>query len=74
MGEILKFPGEATKLWLQPCAQTRPAGETISNQLDLFLPAAVRISSISSASVFERALMCDERGEVQAADLYAQGH
>jgi tetratricopeptide (TPR) repeat protein len=72
MGEILKFPGEATKLGY---SRVRKRGRRADdpNQLDLFLPAPARISNFSSAlSPFEQALMCDERGDVQAAELYAK--
>src|SRR5260221_3149890 len=74
MGEILKFPGETTKLGYRR-VRTRTRGRLADdpNQLDLFLPPAARISSISSAfSAFEQALMSDERGDVQAAELYAK--
>jgi tetratricopeptide (TPR) repeat protein len=72
MGEILKFPGEATKLGY---SRVRPRGRRPQdpNQLDLFLPAPVRISNLSSGlSPFELALACDERDDVQAAALYAK--
>src|SRR6266540_1578212 len=72
MGEILKFPGEATKLGYR---RVRNGGRLTPdpNQLDLFLPAAARISNISSGfGPFEQALMCDERGDVEAAELYAK--
>jgi len=72
MGEILKFPGEATKLGYRR-VRRRGALAADPNQLDFFLPAAARISNISSGfSVFEQALLCDERGDLQAADLYAK--
>ena len=72
MGEILKFPGEATKLgYSRVRKRGRVAGDP--NQLDLFLPPTARISNIASGlSPFEQALMCDERGDLQAADLYAK--
>ena len=72
MGEILKFPGETTKLGY---SRVRKRGRRADdpNQLDLFLPPLARISNISSAfSTFEQALMCDERGDPQAADLYVR--
>jgi tetratricopeptide (TPR) repeat protein len=72
MGEILKFPGDATRLgYSRVRKHGRPAGDP--NQLDLFLPPPARISNFSPAlSVFEQALLCDERGELQAAELYAK--
>ena len=72
MGEILKFPGEATKLGFR---RVRKRGRLADdpNQLDLFLPPTSRIPSFSSeGSPFEKALVCDERGDVQAAELYAK--
>jgi tetratricopeptide (TPR) repeat protein len=72
MGEILKFPGEATKLGYR---RVRKRGRVSDdpNQLDLFVPPAARLpSSSSEESPFERALLCDERGDLQAADLYAK--
>ena len=72
MGEILKFPGETAKLGFR---RVRKRGRLADdpNQLDLFLPPAARISNVSSSSsVFEQALMCDERGDLQAGDLYAK--
>jgi tetratricopeptide (TPR) repeat protein len=72
MGEILKFPGEAAKLgYRRVRKRCRQAGDP--NQLDLFLPPAARISSFAPAlSPFEQALLSDERGDSQAADLYAR--
>lgn len=72
MGEILKFPGDATKLGYR---RVRKRGRRADdpNQLDLFLPPAARISSFSSAlSPFDQALMSDERGDLHAGDLYAR--
>jgi tetratricopeptide (TPR) repeat protein len=72
MGEILKFPGEATKLGYRR-VRKRGLRSDDPNQLDLFVPAPARIAVFAAAqSPFEQALMCDERGEVQAADLYAK--
>ena len=72
MGEILKFPGDATRLgYSRVRKRGRQAGDP--NQLDLFLPPPARISNFAPAlSAFEQALLCDERGELQAADLYAR--
>jgi tetratricopeptide (TPR) repeat protein len=72
MGEILKFPGEATRFGY---SRVRKRGQQPDdpNQLDLFLPPPARISNFSPAfSAFEQALLCDERGELQAADLYTK--
>jgi tetratricopeptide (TPR) repeat protein len=72
MGVILKFPGKATKLgYRRVRARCRPSGDP--NQLDLFVPPAAQLSSFSPApSAFEQALMSDERGDFQAAGLYAK--
>jgi tetratricopeptide (TPR) repeat protein len=72
MGEILKFPGEATKLGY---SRVRKRGRRADdpNQLDLFIPLPTRIEIISSTlSSFEQALMCDERGGDKAGELYAK--
>jgi tetratricopeptide (TPR) repeat protein len=72
MGEILKFPGEATKLGY---SRVRPRGRRADdpNQLDLFVPPPARFASgASAASPFEQALLCDEQGDLQAAELYAK--
>jgi tetratricopeptide (TPR) repeat protein len=72
MGEILKFPGDATRLGY---SRVRKRGRLTDdpNQLDLFLPPPARISNFTpTLSTFEHALLCDERGELQAADLYAK--
>src|SRR5688572_28443201 len=72
MGELLKFPGDATKLGY---SRVRKRARSVDDpdQLDLFLPAAVRISNITSGlSPFEQALLCDERNDVQAAELYVR--
>ena len=72
MGEILKFPGEATRLGYSRVRKRSPRADD-PNQLDFFLPSPAPISNITSGlSPFEQALMCDERGDVQAADLYAK--
>ena len=72
MGEILKFPGDATKLGYRRVRKRCRLSDD-PNQLDLFLAPAARISSIASAfSSFEQALLSDERGDLQAAALYAK--
>jgi len=72
VGEVLKFPGEASKLgYSRVRKRGRHAGDP--NQLDLFLPPPARIANFSSAlSPFEQALQCDERGDLQAAELYTK--
>jgi len=72
MGEILKFPGEATRLGDRRVRHRgRRSGDP--NQLDLFVGLPARMSNfVSGVGLFERALMCDERGEAQAAALYAK--
>jgi tetratricopeptide (TPR) repeat protein len=72
MGEILKFPGDATRLGYSR-VRKRGHGVHDPNQLDLFLPPPARISDFASAlTPFEQALACDERGDVQAAEMYAR--
>src|SRR5687767_12192897 len=72
MGEILKFPGDATRLGYSRVRKRGPQGGD-PNQLDLFLAPPARISNFSPAlSAFEQALLCDERGDLSAADLYAK--
>ena len=72
MGEILKFPTETARLGYRRVRKNaHRAGDP--NQLDLFLQPPARITDLSpTLSVFEQALMCDERGEAKAADLYAK--
>lgn len=72
MGEILKFPGEATKLGYSR-VRRRGRGATDPNQLDLFLAPPAPIANFSRAlTAFEHALLADERGNDDAADLYAR--
>jgi tetratricopeptide (TPR) repeat protein len=71
MGEVLKFPGEATRLGY---SRVRKRGRQVDdpNQLDLFLPPPARVTPFTSAlSPFEQALLADERGDPNAAELYA---
>src|SRR5262245_28654769 len=73
MGEILKFPGEATRLGYSRVRKRRRGGAGDPNQLDLFVPAPARISPFTVApSPFEQALLSDEQGDAQAAELYAR--
>jgi len=72
MGEILKFPGEATRLGY---SRVRKRGRRPDdpNQLDLFLAPPARMENFPPAlGAFELALLCDERGEAKATELYAQ--
>lgn len=72
MGEILKFPGETTKLGFSR-VRKRGRGATDPNQLDLFLAPPTPIASASPVlSAFEQALLSDERGDDRAAELYAK--
>lgn len=72
MGELLKFPGEATRLGYRR-VRRRARRATDPNQLDLFLPPPARIEAFApEQSVFEQALLCDERGDPRAEELYAQ--
>lgn len=72
MGEILKFPEEAARLGYRRVRKRARRVED-PNQLDLFLPAAAKFASAEPpASVFEEALLCDERGDPRAAALYAR--
>jgi tetratricopeptide (TPR) repeat protein len=72
MGEILKFPGEAAKPGFRR-VRKRCGPSADPNQLDLFLPSVARMANAASTalSTFEQALLCDERGDLRAADLYA---
>jgi len=72
MVEILKFPGEATKLGFR---RVRRRGQRPDdpNQLDLFVAPTARISAFNpELSPFELALICDERGDARAEELYAK--
>jgi tetratricopeptide (TPR) repeat protein len=72
MGEILKFPGDATRLGYSR-VRKRERRPDDPNQLDLFLPPPARMADFSRArSPFEQALICDEQGGAQAAELYAK--
>ncbi len=71
MAQILKFPAQASKLGFKrvkkrPCAEDR-------GQLNLFpQPTAQILNFESGLSLFEQALMLDERGDLKAADLYSK--
>jgi len=70
MGEMLKFPGEATRLGYR---RVRKACRQVDdpNQLDLFLPSLSPITEFApTLSTFEQALVRDEQGDSRAAELY----
>ena len=72
MGEIIKFPGQAAKFGFK---RVRSRAKPLENpdQLHLFdQPTAQILSFESGLSPFEQALMCDERGDLKAADLYTR--
>jgi len=69
MGEILKFPAQASKLGFKRVRKRASAEDR--DQLDLFpAPRAQILSFESGLTPFEQALMLDERGDFKAADLY----
>src|SRR6266481_6163054 len=70
MGQILKFPLQASKFGYKRVKQRACAAEN-PNQLHLFAQPTAQILNLASAlSWFEQALLLDERGDAQAADLY----
>ena len=71
MGQILKFPAQASKLGYKRVKKRTAVAEN-PNQLNLFLqaPTAQILSLASGLGFFEQALMLDERGDAQAAELY----
>jgi tetratricopeptide (TPR) repeat protein len=69
MAQIIKFPAQASKLGFKRVRKRASTGER--NQLDLFPTPKAQILSFESAlNCFEQALMMDERGDLNAADLY----
>jgi tetratricopeptide (TPR) repeat protein len=72
MGDILKFPAEASKLGYKRVRKRAPAAEH-PGQLHLFAqPSAQILSFTSPVGLFEQALMHDERGDEKAAEFYAR--
>ncbi len=72
MGQILKFPAQASKFGYKR-VRKRCTAEDHPDQLNLFLQPAAQILSFRAAmSPFEQALLFDERGDTAAADLYAK--
>jgi tetratricopeptide (TPR) repeat protein len=72
MGEILKFPTQASKFGYTRVKKRTRAAEH-PDQLHLFSqPTAQILNFTSSLSAFEQALMLDERGDAKAAEFYAK--
>jgi len=69
MAQIIKFPTQASKLGFKRVKKRR--AEENRDQLDLFpQPGAQILNFESGLSLFEQALMFDERGDARAAGLY----
>jgi tetratricopeptide (TPR) repeat protein len=69
MAQIIKFPAQASKLGFKRVKKRGAA--TDRDQLDLFpTPRAQILSFESGLNFFEQALMLDERGDLNAAELY----
>jgi tetratricopeptide (TPR) repeat protein len=69
MGEIIKFPAQASKLGFKRVRKRASADE--KGQLDLFPAPGARILNFESGlRVFEQALLLDERADLGAAELY----
>ena len=72
MGQIVKFPAQASKFGYKRVKKRAKAAENPA-QLHLFpQPAAPILNFASELSRFEQALMLDERGDAKAAELYAK--
>lgn len=72
MGQILKFPVQASKLGYKRVRKGAKPAES-PDQLHLFPPPTAQILRFApELSVFEQALMLDERGDPTAAEFYAQ--
>ena len=72
MGQILKFPVQASKFGYKRVRKRAPAAEN-PDQLHLFPQPGAQILDFASAlGCFERALMMDERGDLKAAELYSK--
>lgn len=70
MGQILKFPVQASKLGYRRVRKRAPAVDT-PGQLDLFPAAAAQILDFApELSWFEQALLLDERGDLRADEFY----
>jgi Flp pilus assembly protein TadD len=69
MAQIIKFPAQASKLGFKRVKKRRAVEDR--DQLDLFpQPGAKILNFESGLSLFEQALMFDERGDQRAAGLY----
>jgi tetratricopeptide (TPR) repeat protein len=69
MGEIIKFPAEGSKLGYKRVRKRKRAEDP--GQLHLFPQVSAQILNFAAAlSPFEQALMFDERGDAEAAELY----
>ena len=70
MGEILRFPVQASKLGYKRVKKRARSGEN-PDQLHLFSqPVSEVLSFTSGLSSFEQALILDERADLKAAELY----
>src|SRR6185503_19504585 len=71
MGQILKFPAQASKLGYRRVKKRAKAEHP--DQLVLFPPPTAQILYfVPDSSPFEQALLWDERGDPKAAELYAK--
>ena len=69
MGQIIKFPGQASKFGFKRVKKRAKAEDP--DQLHLFpQPGAQILELVLELSRFEQALMLDERGDSKAAGLY----
>src|SRR3954470_20574776 len=72
MGQILKFPGQASKLGYKRVKKRKDPAEN-PDQLHLFAqPTAQILQFVPELSRFEHALLLDEHGDPKAAELYAK--
>ena len=72
MGQILKFPAQASKFGYKR-VRKRCTTEDHPDQLKLFpQPAAQIVAFASQLTPFEQALLLDERGDQKAAEFYAK--
>src|SRR5258707_5168438 len=71
MAQIIKFPGQTSKLGYKRVKKRKQAENP--NQLNLFPSQSAQILNLlSGLSCFEQALMLDERGDQRAAEVYAK--
>jgi tetratricopeptide (TPR) repeat protein len=72
MAQILKLPGQASKLGYRRVNKRAKASDN-PDQLDLFPPRSAQILKFAiDLSPFDQALLLDERGDPRAAELYAR--